>query len=497
MSQVRRSLSISAWMGLALAGWFFYPLASALEGDSYYLQWQPRHSAEALAAVIALAALFGIAIVGVRKVSGRTGAFALLLIAAVPLASLAVGVIRQLPQRGVLISLWQQQVISLGVTSVAAALIIILPMAWPEVFRRWFWRLLMVLSPASLVVLGAFLVAGARQPPPLAIDHPPLELVEATASTKASPCASVLVFLFDELSFSYLYDGAGIRTEFPWIRKFSSSATHHLAVSAPGPDTIVSLPGYLAGRRPAGIQIVGAQVLETQPDGRIVPFDATSSAGLFSRARQLGFRTEIAGYYFAYCEMLAGLVDACRSFSFYNLATLDEGFSSANPVLTTFVLWPRQFPVGLLKNPSFARQQRGIVDGTLSFARRPLAPNRPVLRFVHFSVPHLPFVFDASGYNPPFNPLHTSPDDAYVGQLHYTDRLFGELMAGFERSGAYDASNIVLLSDHGFRFGGREGDPRHIPFIVKAAGQRERADVTTAERGELLLQQVVEAACGR
>ena len=44
---------------------------------------------------------------------------------------------------------------------------------------------------------------------------------------------------------------------------------------------------------------------------------------------------------------------------------------------------------------------------------------------------------------------------------------------------------------------GARADPRHVPFIVKKAGQRERVDVTTAERGEFLLRQVVEAACGR
>jgi hypothetical protein len=496
MSEVRRSLSISAWMGFALAGWFFYPLASALEGDRYYLQWQPRHSAEAAAALVALTALFAIGIFGVRRVSGRTGAVALLLITAVPLASLVAGAIRQLPLRGVLIALWQHPVVPLGITGIAAALITILPLARPDVFRRWFWRLLMVLSPISLVVLKAFVVAGVREPPAVALDYSSLEL-KATPQPTTSPCTSVLVFLFDELSFSYLYDGAEIRADFPRIQRFSNTATQHRAVSSPGPETMVSLPGYLAGRRPAGIQIVGGQVLEIQPDGRLIPFDATAIDGLFARTRQLGFRNEIAGYYFAYCEMLKGLVDACRSFSFYNRATLDGRFSAANPVLTTFVLWPRQFPFGLLKNPAFARQQRGLVDETRSFARRPLPPNRPVFRFVHFSVPHLPFVFDASGYNPPWNPLHTAPDDAYVGQLRYTDRLFGELMTDLERSGAYDESTIVLLSDHGFRFGGRERDPRHVPFIVKKAGQRERVDVTTAERGELLLRQVVEAACGR
>ena len=129
-------------------------------------------------------------------------------------------------------------------------------------------------------------------------------------------------------------------------------------------------------------------------------------------------------------------------------------------------------------------------------AARQAEPGQPVFRFVHFSVPHLPFVFGREGYDPPFDPLQTSPDTHYVRQLEYVDRLVGELAAPMRASGTYDAATIVLLADHGLRFGTRERDPLHIPFIAKMAWQRTRTDVAAPARGETLLKAVVERSCG-
>lgn len=111
-------------------------------------------------------------------------------------------------------------------------------------------------------------------------------------------------------------------------------------------------------------------------------------------------------------------------------------------------------------------------------------------------MPHLPFVFDFDGYDPPFNPLRTQPDDHYVRQLRFVDRLFGDLVDQMRRDGTYERTTLVLLADHGYRFGGRERDPLHIPFIVKTAGQAARVDVTTPIPGEQLLKQIVERSCG-
>ena len=265
-------------------------------------------------------------------------------------------------------------------------------------------------------------------------------------------------------------------------------------MAAPGRETLDALPSFLAGRRVREIEVSPDGLLERVEDGGLVPFEATAAEGLFGTARRLGFRTEMAGYYLAYCEMLDGSVDACRSRSFYNVSSPAD-FSPIDPFQTTLVLWPRQLPFGLLKNAPFAWHQREMVEDLTAFARRPVPARPAVFRFVHFSVPHLPFVFDADGYDPPFDPLRTEPDGAYARQVQYVDRLVGDLVGELRRAGAYERAAIVVLADHGYRFGGRERDPLRIPFIVKMSGQLERADVASEERGEELLVRVIEQAC--
>jgi hypothetical protein len=203
----------------------------------------------------------------------------------------------------------------------------------------------------------------------------------------------------------------------------------------------------------------------------------------------------MGGYYLAYCDLLGELVDVCQSRSFYNVSTVDVAMSPLNPIRTTLVLWPRQVPFGLLKNRAFAAFQRELVEDAAAFAARPLSAGRPTFRLVHFSVPHLPFVFDAAGYDPPLDPLQTSPDTQYVRQVEYVDRLVGELLGKMRRAGTYDRATIVLLADHGFRFGGRERNPQQIPFVVKMAGQRARAKVDAPAAGETLLREIVQRSC--
>ena len=65
----------------------------------------------------------------------------------------------------------------------------------------------------------------------------------------------------------------------------------------------------------------------------------------------------------------------------------------------------------------------------------------------------------------------------------YVDRLVGELLNGMRGAGTFDGTTIVLFADHGYRFGGRERDPMHVPFIVKMARQKQATQDATATRG--------------
>jgi hypothetical protein len=480
----------AAWMGFALAGIFLYPLASVLSGNIYYLQWQPRHLAEALAALGVLTVVFGGAWSAAVRLDGIPAALALGAVACVPMLSLATAVAGQLPVRGTLIPLWEIGWIRHGVPLAAATAVLAALVAWPARMVLAIRVVTGILSPVALLV-AATIAASARHEPPIVA----LEMAAGDADAGTARCRSVVALLFDELSFSYLYDGRNVRGEFEAIGRFAGRATNHLNVRAPGRETLVALPGFLAAGTPDHVVIRDGIVWEVPEAGPAVPFDATTPAGLFGTARRLGFRTEMAGYYFAYCDLLGPVVDACESYSFYNAASVRPGFSALNPILTTLVLWPRQFPFGILKGPPFARQQQGLVARTARFAAAPLGSGRPVFRFVHFSVPHVPFAFDEHGFAPPLDPLRTSPDDAYVRQLAFVDGLFGDLLQRIEADPRFHDTTVVLLSDHGFRFGGREWDPLQIPFIVRHAGQQDRVDVSVPERGEALLRETLVDAC--
>jgi hypothetical protein len=497
MTAERRRKLLSAWLGLCLAALFLYPLAATLDGNIYYLQWQRSHSVEAVLALIGLAAGFALVVHQLDRLSGRYAAFAWIAVAALPLASFGVGVARQLPLRETLIPLWERRAISLSVPAVAGAVAVVALFAWPAALQRALSRTLLILSPVSLVVVQSIVTSSLTAGPPLTAGNAPLATSRPAVSSGQKRCAPVLAFLFDELSYSYIYEGSEVRRAFPALQRFASTATNHAAVSAPARETLFSLPAFLAARRPVPVQIAGRSVIEMLPNGHGARFDAAAPDGLFGTARRLGFTTEMAGYYFAYCDLLGASVDVCRSFSFYNTATAADGFSPIHPLLTTLILWPRQFPFGLFKNRPFAIHQRQLVEEATAFALRPVPTDRPIFRFVHFSVPHLPFAFDRDGYNPPFDPLRTAPDSAYVRQTAFVDRLLERLLAPLRRSGQFDSTAIVVLSDHGYRFKGSERDPLQIPFIAKRAGQRGRIDISEAERGEVLLKRFVETACER
>lgn len=490
MTRLRRIL-ISVWLGFALTALFFYPLAAALDADIYYLQWQRADLVETVVALFVLAAAAAATVFALWPHSSRWATIGLIALAALPLASFAAGLARQMPYDDEVRLAWQSRSLRYGAPAVLAALATLAFVLWPRGFNQWLRRLLIGLSPVSLVVVGSLAVSALQPPLTVTVDGG----TAASGATAPAGCAPVLALLFDELSFSYLYAEDGqVRGEFPEIRRLASTATNYLAVSAPAGETLTALPSFLASRHLNEIRVEHTAMFERDSDG-FQPFSATEPEGLFATARRLGFRTEMAGHYHAYCELLGEFVDACRSFSFYNLSTADEGFSPADPILTTFVLWPRQFPFGLLKNPPFARLQRRLVEETAAFARRPMVAGRPVFRFVHFSVPHFPYVFDADGYDPPFDPLRTSPDTDYVDQLQFVDNLVGELARHLRGEGTYDGATVALLADHGFRFGGRELDPLKIPFIAKMAGQTERVDVTTPVAGEVLLKHVLQRSC--
>jgi hypothetical protein len=488
IADLTRPIAIAIWLGCALAALFFYPLASSLADNPFYLQWQPRDLREtAIAGAILAAALGAVVYYTWARVTPRSNA-ALALVAAVPIGSLLAGVLQQLPFDTALIRAWDHPALRFGLPIGVAAAIAVLFARWPAVFGACLRGGLLVVSFMAPVAARVLVVSAWEAPVTTAIERP-------TANDNGSACRSIVALLFDELSFPYVYEGTTIRPEFAALRRLASTATQYLSTTSPGSETLVSMPGYLAARSLHDVRVEPDGFMELDAENHPKAFDARAADGLFATARRAGLRTEMAGYYLPYCAWLGDLVDGCESYSFYNAAAVSTAFSPLHPIETTLILWPRQFPFGLVKNPPFARFQRDLVARTLAFAERPIDPRTPTFRFVHFSVPHLPFVFDEHGFDPPFNPLRTEPDDLYARQVTYVDRLLETVVTGLQRDRSFDRTTLVVLSDHGFRFGGRDHDPRHIPFIVKEAGQQTARQEEEPHQAAELLRNLVAGSC--
>ena len=274
------------------------------------------------------------------------------------------------------------------------------------------------------------------------------------------------------------------------------TATNYLGVRAPADETLVSLPASLPGGASSASGSSGWICSRSATRRRSTPFSRGGSPTASSpRRARSGYRTEMAGYYLPYCSLLGDLVDACRSLSFYNASTVGGGFSPLNPIRTTLIMWPRQFPFGLLKNPPFARLQRGLVEDTrrVRAGRSTNAAGLSLRALQRAALCRSCSTRTASIRRSircgrrPTTPTASAATMSIAWSARSSPRM--------ERAGTFDRTTFVVLADHGFRFGGRERDKLHIPFIVKIAGQQPHRR-GHPERGEPLLKDVVEQSCG-
>ncbi len=157
---------------------------------------------------------------------------------------------------------------------------------------------------------------------------------------------------------------------------------------------------------------------------------------------------------------------------------------------------PHQFET---RNPGNVQRRAGeTVDRLLAWfkARDPRdAGAKPYFVWLHLYDPHSP-------YDPPQPFRAQYKGHFYDGEIAYVDSQLGRLFDYLRKTGDYDKSLIVLLSDHGESLG-EHGEDEHgffvyrstlrVPFIVKlprgeAGGGEVKAPVSTVDVAPTLLE---------
>jgi hypothetical protein len=92
------------------------------------------------------------------------------------------------------------------------------------------------------------------------------------------------------------------------------------------------------------------------------------------------------------------------------------------------------------------------------------------LVYVHFSVPHLPGIYDRAGRRLAVRKAWDL--EAYLGNLALSDEALGAVRRAMTDAGLWDRSTVIVTSDHWLREKGLAPDAElRVPYGVKLLGR--------------------------
>jgi hypothetical protein len=483
-----KNILLHWWLGLSLATLFFYPLISALSDRSFYMHWGHGNTLEFFAAILTTGTLMGFLLLLTEKTMepGRGKTIVTLALVVVPFLSLLTYIGWQLG-----ITAWVKTVtvgmaplFKYGLIALIIAELGYVTWRYHEVLRPHIITAILVISPLNVFAAATVVRAGCLGPT-LTI-HAQAQSEEGSVE---SIQRNIFVLLFDELDYGFLYWDGEVRADFPNIKAFAATAYNYHRAFSPGTETLTAIPGLLCGRKVKVNDRQGVDLYEVSDTGEMSPLDIADTS-VFSLARGLGFKAVMYGWMFPYCEMLKRNMDECRAFSIYNYATISDSLSIANPILTNIILSPHSIPVGFLKTPIYSQFHHKIASRIYDLAVSSLSIRGPLFEIVHINIPHSPFVYDGVRYEPASDPWLQN-EESYVKQLKHVDHLVGQFLSVLEKSTKSPLSDVIIMSDHGYRAMVPKSERDRVPFIIKQAGQTMRQDIYAPVRTESLIREIL------
>lgn len=479
---------LNVWLALTLSVLFFYPLLATLNDNIIILQWRTQNSQELIAAVIVFTAFLTAALWSIDKiVNEKLRLVLILLIFTIPFISFFVHFLQQLNFKDVLITVGQYTqknhflVAPIGVLCVVAFLVFTL-----RYTREMTFAIILILFSLSPLNVLAFLTLWNVRHTNTNIEINNTSVIDEKKIPHQKH--NLIVLLFDELSYEYLYKGASINPRYSNFHRLSLiSDNYHLALS-PGKQTLTAIPGMFMGRRYDNILMKYNQIYRITKDDK-EEYLKIEPDNLFDVAKDKGYRTFLSGSYLPYCEMFSSFLDGCRSFSIYNYASVKTQFSLLNPIMTNLIIWPHQMPQGYFKNWAVSLWQKKQTEQSFKLMLATIDEKTPTFMFSHIFSTHVPFVFNHNGYYANKEPFVQNSEN-YSKALEYADYLLGELINKMKKKGTFETSEIIVLSDHNYRIMFPENE-YHIPLIAKKPYQRTKQDFFELVYVESILKDIV------
>lgn len=390
----------------------------------------------------------------------------------------------------------------LGLAGSAVILVLTTVLFHRLIFRR---QQLIKLTTALLLIFSPFVIVTFGQAASHWVRFKSGErFVENSAQAVTQKHQSgrrVLWIIFDEMDFRLSFFDRPSSVKLPAFDHLRSEAIFAQNAYPPGGDTVLSMPSLITGRLISWSYRNAANdlMLTFADNNQTAPW--SDQPNVFSKAREMGFNTALAGWYHSYCRVIGDTLTKCAweapSTMFIPDKAIAHLISDSKPVPVTKTMF--RILAGALV-PEFIRifmaPREGTVwrkyhlDDYLNIHREAMAWVRDPdlnLILIHYPIPHPPDIYDRFKHD--FSYDSTS---GYLSNLELADRALADLRQEMEKSGLWDSTTVLISSDHRLRadrvwqhhFMWRSSitkvDPivfnstkdERVPFVLKLAGEQ-------------------------
>ncbi len=312
----------------------------------------------------------------------------------------------------------------------------------------------------------------------------------AARLSSAPPPRRVVWVIFDEWDQRISFDDRPADLALPEIDRFRAASFAASHAFPPADNTLASMPSLITGRVVEKAEPRGPAELRLRFRGARRSADWSEVPNVFDAARGLGLATALVGVYHPYCRVLAHSLNSCW------WTDIPRPINSTGSTLAEAMLGQTRslFETWRLSafGPSLStRRKAREFPQALERAAAAAADSSYGLVLLHLLTPHFPHAYDRKTQT--FT-LGNAPLTGYYDSLALTDRALGRLRRAMQAAGVWDATAVLLSSDHGMKHAlllDGKTDPR-VPFLLKLAGESSaysyEPELPTVRSAELLLE---------
>jgi len=300
----------------------------------------------------------------------------------------------------------------------------------------------------------------------------------------------LVVVVFDNLGQGEVFDARADGVELPAFDRLRQSSVECTNAYPPSYSTSLSLASLTTGRQVVDAEFAGPRDLQIRFESEPGRSSWARVENLFSHARALGVNSAVVGWFHPYCRLFGSSLVSCHFQAFVpephyplsaDLRRQAESLIDAFPGAIRVGLTAR---LGLVDPTPDPRQWHlRIYQAIQKEAALATGDPRLGLVFIHYPIPHDPFIYDRQRRQ-----FDTVGESSFLDNIALADVALGGLHHSLEEAGLWESSTVIVTTDHWNR---NQDDPlarsrfpvighriHRVPFLVKLAGQSSRVELS-------------------